>query len=132
MGLIKYTMDSERRHSSEIRNDFYYDEADDRMILTKVQDVEPILKRNHRLRMDTDGYTKDRSMRHVATVPMVVIEKIISEQKWNPMLIENRQRLLQLLDTPDYAYLRTSKGRLTKKRLRDYFLPAILTKLVRG
>lgn len=127
MGLVSYALDGEYRSPFELNNRFHYDEADDRIIMERVQDVEPILKSNRERFNEGDGYTKDRSMRLVARIPLVIVEKIISEQGWNPMLEENRGRLLALLDQPEYQYLRTSPGKLARGPVREYFKASTAT-----
>lgn len=123
MGLVSYSLDGEARSPIELQNRFHYDTSDDRIIMERVQDVTPILNSNVEKQNTGDGYTKDRSMRLVARIPLVVVDKIMKEQGWNPMLPENKGRLLQLLDDPEYAYLRTVDKSVTLARAprREYF-----------
>lgn len=120
MGLISYTLDEKPRHQFEMRDILHHDTADDRLIVEHTQDIEPIIQSNKEKQNSGDGYTQDRSMRLVARIPLVIVEKIIKEKGWNPMLEENRDRLLALLDDPEYRYLRTSEGRLSRRPVRTY------------
>lgn len=75
----------------------------------RVQDVEPILENNHRLRSEDQ---KSDLGRHIATIPNVLIEKWINEEG-APVLAMNKDEFAKFikhkLDDPDYAYLRTDK-----------------------
>ena len=53
-------------------------------------------------------------------VNSIVLEKIIVEQGWNPMDPNNSDRLLQLLDDPDYSKFKTSHGKHARKTKREY------------
>lgn len=123
-------LDTERRSPYEVRHKWHYDRADDRVIIEAEQDVEPVLKGNREMRNSNDGYTQDRSMKRVARIPLVVVEKIIREQGWDPLHQDNRDRLLQLLDDPDYSAFKTSEGKHARKARRHYMPGSISTKLV--
>lgn len=75
----------------------------------RLQDVEAILERNKALRNHDDGFNSDRSGRRVASVPMIVWEMWIKEgmDPTNP-----GEFLKRKLNDPDFAYLRTSEGRI--------------------
>ncbi len=130
MGLMHMPFDTDRRSPYEVNHRYHYDTSDDRVIIESEQDVEPILKGNREMRNANDGYTKDRSMKRVARIPLVVVEKIIREQGWDPLHQDNRDRLLQLLDDPDYSHFKTSEGRHARKARRQYTRASISTKLV--
>lgn len=89
---------------------FHYDHAGDRTIVRLEQDVEPILKRNKSAYNAAPSRFGD--MAHVATVPMVLIEKWGSEDGINYLAPENRKALLAKLNDPDNRFLRTRPGRL--------------------
>lgn len=74
----------------------------------KVQDVEPILERNKALRNAGDGFNADRSGRRIASIPMVVWLKWLAEGL-DP---RDHAAIRRKLRDPDWAYLRTSEGRL--------------------
>jgi len=130
MGLVRYSLDDKPKSKSEMRTSYVYDDADDRIIFDYQQDIGEILASNREKQNLDDGYTKDRTMRRVARIPMVVVEKIMREQGWNPMDQNNSERLLQLLDDPDYAYLKTSHGRHSHSTRREYFRGSCSTKAV--
>lgn len=76
------------------------------------QDTAPILDRNRAMANHNDGYTRDREMRRVASIPFVLIQQWLHEEGWNAMDPANADRLAKKLNDPDYLYLRTAEGRL--------------------
>ena len=130
MSLFKKSMNNSIRARSELSTNFFYDDAEEKIYVQKTQDVESIINSNREKQRLDDGYTKDRSLRRVGRDPLVIVEKIISEEGWNPMLPENSDRLLQLLDRPEYAYLKTSEGTHSRKKARTYYKGSASTKLV--
>ena len=120
MGLMSFGMDREARATQEVRHQFHYDEAADQFIVESKQDIEPVLADNREMRRADDGYTQDRSMKRVGRIPLVVVEKIKKEQGWDPMDPNNSQRLLQLLDDPDYSHFKTSDGKHARKTQRHF------------
>lgn len=80
--------------------------------VVSLQDVAPIIEQNRAAYDANDGYTADRSMRRVAYIPQVIIQKWLNEDGldvWNP---EHKQRLMRKLNDPDWRYLRTAAGTL--------------------
>lgn len=80
--------------------------------IVSMQDVGAALDRNRALYDSGDGYNADRSMRRVASIPPIVIQKWLIEDGldvWNP---DHRDRLMRKLNDPDWRYLRTAQGRL--------------------
>lgn len=70
-------------------------------------DVEPNLKENARLRTLNDGYSPSRTMRRVASIPPIVILQWIEKYGVDPTAKGNEQLLWRLLNSSEYAYLRT-------------------------
>lgn len=98
---------------------YHYDHADGRMVTSLVQDVEPILNENKRLQNDPnhDGYTPSRDLRHVAQIPMVVIEQWLKEGI-DYANAADWPKIAAKLDDPEYAYLRTGGGRVSSRPVR--------------
>lgn len=71
------------------------------------QDVEPVLKDNARLRALNDGYSPSRGMRRVARIPTVIVLKWIEQYGVDPTMKGNEALLWRLLNSNEYAYLRT-------------------------
>ena len=78
-----------------------------------MQDVEAILDRNKAMRTHNDGYVADRSMRRVATIPLIVRNIILNDHGWDPWKPHlYPEKMAALLNDPDWAFLRTADGRI--------------------
>ena len=77
-------------------------------------DVTPILEDNQARAGTNNGYTPDRTMRHAATIPLVIIQKWRDEEGWDPMSSDPdcQRKLAQKLDDPAWRYLRTAEFRI--------------------
>lgn len=71
-----------------------------------------LLDRNKAMRTHNDGYTPDRAMRRVATIPMHLIYQWEQQEGWNALDPDHADRLVKKLNDPDFAFLRTADGRL--------------------
>ena len=92
---------------------FHYDEDGDKTIIETVQDVEPILEANKAMQTDGDGYTPSRDLKHIASIPLVVVEKWMNDDGVNFLSLgrqEKRAYLRKKLNDPEWAYLKTSPG----------------------
>ena len=75
-------------------------------------DAEPVLDRNKAMATHNDGYTKDRTLRRVATIPAIVWLKWLNDEGWDAYQPENADRLARKLNDIDYMYLRTAPGQV--------------------
>lgn len=69
--------------ASRMKRIYHYDDQERAVHLEVVQDVQPWLERNQRLRND-EGYKRrgvKKSHLHVATLPNVVIERWLNEKR---------------------------------------------------
>jgi hypothetical protein len=123
-------MDQERRAPSETHTVFHYDDSGDRFIIERKQDVEVILKENREKRLADDGYTADRSMKRIAQIPLIIVEKWLKEEGWNALDPNESERVMQKLDDPDWQYLKTSEGKAARKVKRNYYRGGVTTKAV--
>lgn len=106
---MKRALDTEDGVSST----FHYDPDGDRSTVETVQDVEPILENNKRLQTLNDGYTADRSMRRIASIPLVVVQQWMQEDGVNWLALPKDEKAIYLrrkLNDPQWRYLRTSEG----------------------
>jgi hypothetical protein len=76
------------------------------------QNHEPILEQNKAMATHNDGYTPSRDMRRVASIPMLLIHKWLTEEGWDAFAPENSDKLKATLNSSEYLYLRTAPGRL--------------------
>lgn len=75
------------------------------------QEVTPILERNQASATHNDGYTADRSMARIASIPISVIYKWLTEEGWYAFDPDPdvQKKLAAKLDDPEWRYLRTSE-----------------------
>lgn len=77
------------------------------------QDVEPFLDHNKATAtMGHNGWTKSRDLKHVASVPLIIVEKWKNELGVDVFNPNHAAAVARLLNDPDWAYLRTSAGRV--------------------
>ena len=77
------------------------------------QDVEPILKANKIKRNNFDGYNKDKSVKSIAEIPIVVLYQWLQEGDqflFSMPPAEQHTYLRKKLNDPKWAYLKTSEG----------------------
>ena len=99
----------------------YVDPADGTLVENRYQEVDSILKHNAAIRNDSvEPFTKDRSMALAARIPIIVVEQWMKEGI-NIFDENDRHKVLAKLDDPEYAYLKTWKGKLSKRPARTYF-----------
>ncbi len=106
---MKTIMDSD----GNIVSEFHYDEMQDLSVVRRIQDCEPIVENNKQLQSLNSGYTADRSMKRIASIPLVVAEKWIVEDGVNWMALPKHEKMKYLrrkLNDPQWRYLRTSEG----------------------
>jgi hypothetical protein len=94
----------------------HYDPLTKQTIIETTQDVTPILDQNKRLQND-ENYSRDgikNDWWHVATIPLLVQYQWLKEgiDIYNK---DHTQKVRQKLDSPEYAYLRTTSGRIGKR-----------------
>ena len=90
---------------------FVAEESDDTVTVERVQDVEPILEHNKRLYTMNDGYSPDRTLRRVASIPNTVIEQWMKEGV-NIFDKNAKEAIRRKLNDPQWLYLRTAPGRV--------------------
>ena len=91
---------------------FEYDEGNDRAIIKRHENVEPIIEQNKRLATWDDGYTPDRSMRRAASIPMGVYLLWKERHGIDALNPNHAAGVTRLLNSNEWAYLRTAPGRL--------------------
>lgn len=89
----------------------HYDPHTDTLTIKRTQDVEPILEMNKAAYNDNAGFKDD--LVEVAYVPLIVVEQWFKEGinffRNNP---DDRKRIKEKLNSPEYRYLRTRPGRI--------------------
>ena len=96
-----------------IKRSFSYDHTDDKGVIHSVQDVEPLLDLNKKEQTGDSMYGTGRGpmgMHKVASIPLVIIEKWKAELGVDVMNKDHMPKVKQLLNDPEYRYLRTGGG----------------------
>ena len=81
-------------------------------VVISTTDVGQMLERNRAMALANDGYSPSRELRRVASIPFAIVHKILTEEGVNVLDPANSDRLVRLLNDPDYAWLRTAPGRV--------------------
>jgi len=98
-----------------IKRSFAYDHTEDKAVIHSVQDVEPLLDLNKRELTGDSMYGVGDGMlgmRKVASIPLIIIEKWKAELGVDVMNKDHMPKVKQLLNDPEYAYLRTHHSRI--------------------
>lgn len=99
---------------SGIKEETWYDEMEDQLVIRREADVELDLNFN---KASYNSFRhpefKNQVFNHVASIPNIVIEQWLKEDPplnlYNPA---HKDRLLKRLNEPEWRYLRTMPGRL--------------------
>lgn len=99
-----------------------YDPVDDEAMIVHQQDCEPTLQLNKQLYNDgTNGYGPTREWRRIASIPNIILEKWLKEEGIRYWDSEDTPKLAAKLDDPEWRFLRTAPGRVSRKPVRTYF-----------
>lgn len=71
-----------------------------------------VLEKNKAMATHNDGYTPDRSMRRVASIPLGLQLYWLNVEGWNCFAPENANKLKDKLNSSEFLWLRTAPGRL--------------------
>lgn len=86
---------------------------DGKLIVRRTQDTTPYLEANKRVRNDFQARRGTR-MRYVAEIPNIVVEQWLKEGI-NIFDKNDAKKVQQKLNSNEYAYLRTSPGKMRMK-----------------
>lgn len=89
------------------------DQMTGEMVVRGYQDVYAILEANQAMFNENKGYTPDKSMQRCASVPLILRNKIMIEEGWDPYRPDlYPERFKRLMNDIDYRKLRTGGGRV--------------------
>jgi hypothetical protein len=77
-----------------------------------VAPTDPIIEQNKAMTTHNDGYSADRTMRRVASIPYIVGLKWLNEEGWWFMDPDASDKLAAKLNDPEWQHLRTAPGRV--------------------
>lgn len=84
------------------------EEIDGKLVIRNAQDAEPIIEANKAEMNDgTDGYSKSRNLRRVASIPLVTWLDL--EKKG---ITRDEKKFAAWLNDPDNRFFRTAPGRV--------------------
>jgi pyocin large subunit-like protein len=97
----------------------YLDNGNDGVVQKRSLDVSSILENNKRLYTQNDGYSPDKGLKRVATIPTIILEiwtkeyhKDQNKGNWFELPKDIQQKILrEKLNSSDYRYFRTASGR---------------------
>jgi hypothetical protein len=101
--LLDYTIDG----GAEF---FHLDDAEDKVIIRRIVDVEPRIEANKKLQNATDGYTPSRDLRRIASIPPSIVHKWMVEDGINIYDRNHWPAVMRKLRDPDWRWLKTVSG----------------------
>ena len=90
---------------------YWEDDGEGGGTIVSVQEIDPILDNNKAMSTHNDGYTPSRELRRVASIPLVLVHKWLTEEGWNALDPNYADKLKEKLNSSEYLYLRTAEGR---------------------
>ena len=84
---------------------------DKKIYIVRQQDVEPILEDNKRMQLTGAGYSRDKFIKFLARIPVVVIEHWLNKGI-NIFDKNDEKKIMALLNDPEWKYLKTIDGRV--------------------
>ena len=97
----------------------FLDNGNEGVVQKRSLDVKPILENNKRLYNQNDGYSPDKGLKRIATIPTIILEiwtkeyhKDQNKGNWFDLPKYIQQKILrEKLNSSDYRYFRTSSGK---------------------
>jgi hypothetical protein len=111
-----------RKISEEVNKNItetFLDNGKEGVVQKRSLDVKPIIENNKRLYNQNDGYSPDKGLKRIATIPTIILEiwckeyhKDHNKSNWFDLPREIQQKILrEKLNSSDYRYFRTSSGK---------------------
>ena len=102
---------------SDVETKYHYDSTEDRLIIERVQDIEPIIEENKRRMSEHYGHNESNRWRGdlhlVASIPEVVVEKWCNENGFTfADFIKDASIYKKFLNDPANSLFRTKPGRI--------------------
>ena len=111
-----------RKISQEVNKNItetFLDNGNEGVVQKRSLDIKPIIEDNKRLYNQNDGYSPDKGLKRIATIPTIILEiwckeyhKDQNKGNWFdlPRVIQQK-KLREKLNSSDYRYFRTSSGK---------------------
>jgi hypothetical protein len=94
---------------NSVGTEILHQSGDDYAIQT-LADIETNLKRNKVLQTHTDGYNAARDMKHIASIPVVVVQEWNRKYNCDVLHKSNIKLFRRLVNDRDNSMFRTSPG----------------------
>ena len=97
----------------------FLDNDKDGIIQKRSLDIEPIIENNKKLFNQNDGYSSDKGLKRIASIPVVILEiwckEYHKDQKkgnWFELPQETQKKILkEKLNSSEFRYFRTAEGK---------------------
>ena len=97
----------------------FLDNDKDGIIQKRSLDIEPIIENNKKLFNQNDGYSPDKGLKRIASIPVVILEiwckeyhKDQNKGNWFELPQETQKKILkEKLNSSEFRYFRTSEGK---------------------
>ena len=111
-----------RKISEEVNKNItetFLDNGNEGVVQKRSLDIKPIIEDNKRLYNQNDGYSPDKGLKRIATIPTIILEiwckeyhKDQNKGNWFDLPRVIQQKILrEKLNSSDYRYFRTSSGK---------------------
>jgi hypothetical protein len=87
------------------------------------QDTDPVFDANKQTHLYGDGYSPSREIKHIARVPLVIAYEWLYKHGVDILNPEHKPAVRRLLDSSEYAYLRTGGGSLGTRKFSKRKVP---------
>ena len=102
-----------------VTTETFHDNEDKGVIQQRSVDVKPILEHNKKLYTQNDGYSPDKSLKRVASVPSIILEIWAKEYNgdmnkgnWFALPKDVQTKILkEKLNSSEFRYFRTAEGK---------------------
>jgi hypothetical protein len=94
----------------KIRDDVYFDERTGNIYYSAVEDITDIVNDNLVAQQDEgNGFTPDRTMRQIASIPLSIMHKLAKETGYYSMNAEDKRRALDTFLAKEQQYMTVDK-----------------------
>jgi len=97
----------------------FLDNDKEGIIQKRSLDIEPIIENNKKLFNQNDGYSSDKGLKRIASIPVVILEiwckeyhKDQNKGNWFELPQETQKKILkEKLNSSEFRYFRTAEGK---------------------
>lgn len=118
MGKIRWDYDPQ----ASLQVGYHIDPVTDRVTIVHREDVSPVLKANKRAQLvDVNKPAGDEFWRHVGRIPPGVVMLWMKKYGVDVMKTSHQPKVLQMLDRPEWRWLKVRQGNYARAPERQYF-----------